>query len=42
MPGAVGDLADGRRALVGRGRDLVVADVEGLAQDEDGALGRRQ
>ena len=29
-------------ALVDRRRDLVVADVEGLAQHEDGALGRRE
>ena len=42
LAGAVGDLADGRGALVDGGRDLVVADVEDLAQHEDGALGRRQ
>ena len=30
LAGAVGDLADGRGALVDGGRDLVVADIEGL------------
>jgi hypothetical protein len=38
----VGDLADGRRALADGGGDLVVAHAERLAQDEDGAFGRRQ
>ena len=42
LAGAVRDLAYGGRALVDGRRDLVVADVEDLAQHEDGALGRRE
>jgi RNA polymerase sigma-70 factor (ECF subfamily) len=41
-PGPAGDLAYGGGRLVDRGRDLVVAEVEDLAQHEDRALGRRE
>src|SRR5262249_35169418 len=42
LAGTVGDLADGRGALVDGSRDLVVAEIERLAQHEDGAPRRGQ